>query len=97
MEMVEIWMVGGEFMNKKALTKAVIEFILETGRMVILAVVPLLIIMISPALENKPVTINFALIQWTAVLVVLRGLDKALHEAGKAINNESLTRGLTRF
>lgn len=84
-------------MNKEVIIKAVSEFVLETGRMVLLAVVPLLIVMVSPALENKPVVLNLALIQWTAVLVVLRALDKAIHETGKAINNETLTKGLTRF
>jgi len=84
-------------MNKEVIIKAVSEFVLETGRMVLLAIVPLLIVMVSPALENKPVIMNLALIQWTAVLVVLRALDKAIHETGKAINNETLTKGLTRF
>lgn len=84
-------------MNKEAVAAAIVEFVLETGRMVLLAVVPLLIIMVSPALDNKPVVVNFALIQWTAVLVVLKALDKALHEAGKVINSENLAKGLTRF
>lgn len=84
-------------MNREAVAAAIVEFVLETGRMVLLAVVPLLIVMVGPALENKQVAINLPLIQWTAVLVVLKALDKALHEAGKVINSQTLTKGLTRF
>lgn len=36
--------------------------------------------------------------EWAGVIVVvLRFLDKALHEFGKANNNETLTKGITRF
>ena len=36
--------------------------------------------------------------EWAGILLlVLRGVDKLLHELGKESENESLSKGLTRF
>jgi hypothetical protein len=59
----------------------------EPLRLLVLAIIPFAIAYFS--------SLSY---EWAAViLLVLRFIDKVLHEYGKAEENESLTLGLTRF
>lgn len=70
------------------MTKEVIwEAIKEPLRLLVLAIIPIVLVYLG--------TIDT---QWALVLIViLRFVDKLLHELGKAKENELLELGLTRF
>ncbi len=56
-------------------------------RLLVLAIIPFILVYLE--------AINA---QWAVVItVVLKYIDKILHEMGKESGNEALTRGLTRF
>jgi len=67
------------------------EAIKEAGRVVVLAVLPILI----ADLESG--SFDWRLIAVTAGLTLLRFIDKFFHELGSNEDNESLSKGLTRF
>lgn len=70
-------------MDKKALWEATKEPL----RLLVLAIIPFGLAYTE--------TISY---EWaTALTLVLKGTDKFLHEVGKNIESESLTKGLTRF
>jgi hypothetical protein len=69
--------------------EAFIEAIKEPLRLLVLALIPLLINWISgQAWDPQFITI---------VLIILRAVDKILHDIGKEVGNEVLEGGLTRF
>jgi hypothetical protein len=70
-------------MDKKVLWEAVKEPL----RLLVLAIIPV----VSVYLEV--LTVEWA----TVLLVVLRFVDKYLHELGKEEKNDNLTKGITRF
>jgi len=73
-------------MDWKKLTP-LFEAIKEPLRLLLLAILPFGIAYV----QDLPY-------EWAAIiLVILRFLDKLLHELGKATNDDRLTRGLTRF
>lgn len=68
-----------------------IEALKELGRVVVLAVIPILI----TSLENME--IDWRLVGTVAAIAALRAIDKWLHLTGKEKSNDLLTAGLTRF
>jgi len=74
-------------MTNEKLLKTIWEAAKEPLRLLVLAILPVLI-----------VSLNELPYEWAAIaIVLLRLLDSVLHEVGKETNNETLTRGLTRF
>ena len=70
-------------MNKTALTEA----IKEPLRLLVLAIMPIVLVWLG--------TFNT---EWAiAIVVILRFIDKLLHEIGKDTDSESLTKGLVGF
>lgn len=69
----------------------IIEAIKQAGRIIAVAIVPLLI----SQLQNN--SIDWKAIGVTGAIALLMGIDKYLHLEGKVTENESLTKGLTRF
>lgn len=66
---------------------AIWEAVKEPLRLLALAIIPFLLVYFGQ--------INA---EWAVALtVVLRFVDKLLHEIGKETNNESLAKGITRF
>ena len=74
-------------MTNEKLLKTIWEAAKEPLRLLVLSVLPVLITSLAE------------LSYWWAgvAIVFLRLLDSVLHEVGKETNNETLTRGLTRF
>jgi hypothetical protein len=71
--------------------KAFKEALKEAGRVVLLAVLPLLI----SGLENN--SLDLRIVAVVGGVTLLRFVDKYMHELGKEENNEELLKGLTRF
>lgn len=74
-------------MNKKA----IIEALMELGRTAVLSAIPVIIL----SLESW--SIDWRVLIACTAIPVLRAVDKLLHVQGKETENESLTKGLTRF
>jgi len=72
-------------MNKEA----VLEAIKEPLRLLMLALLPLLVNWIS----GQPWNVEFI----TVIVIILRAVDKILHDIGTQTGNETLKGGLTRF
>ena len=70
---------------------ALIEALKELGRVVLIAIVPVLI----EQLTNGSVDVKT--IGIIATLAVLRAIDKFLHETGKNAGDPNLMKGLTQF
>ena len=68
-----------------------IEAIKQAGRIIAVAIVPLLI----SQLTNN--TFDLRTVAVTGTVALLMAVDKYLHLEGKLEKNESLTKGLTRF
>ena len=68
-----------------------IEAIKQAGRIIAVAIVPLLI----SQLTNN--TFDLRTVAVTGAVALLMAVDKYLHLEGKLEKNESLTKGLTRF
>ena len=67
--------------------KPILEAAKEPLRLLVLAIIPFAI-----------AWANGGGYEWAGIMVVvLRGLDKFLHEIGKEKENEGLIKGLTRF
>ena len=74
-------------MNKEQFLKAIVNVLKEAGRWVVLALIPVVLTYLE--------TISA---EWAGILIViLRVLDKFIHELGKETENENLITGLTRF
>jgi len=74
-------------MTNQKLWKTLWEAAKEPLRLLVLSVLPVLI-----------TSLNELSYWWAALaIVLLRLLDSVLHEVGKETNNETLTKGLTRF
>lgn len=71
--------------------KAIKEALLEMGRVMVLAAIPLLIDGLS---KNM---IDWRLVAVSVAIAGLRFIDKLLHEWGKESENPRLSKGLTRF
>lgn len=71
--------------------QALIEALKEALRVVLIAVLPIII----SGLENG--SIEPKLVVVTAIIALLRFIDKALHEVGKSLENENMIKGITRF
>lgn len=71
--------------------KYLIEALKEAGRVVLIAVVPILVDQLSTG------EFNLRLIWVAGAIAGLRFLDKLLHEAGKEAGNDLVAKGLTRF
>ena len=67
------------------------EAIKEFGRIVVLAVVPVLI----AGLEGSGV--SFKTVAIVGALALLRAIDRYLHKVGKEKGSDKLSLGLTRF
>jgi len=84
--------------NYEAIILGITTFFVETGRIVLIATIPLILVSVETAMtKGVPIEIPWTLIQWTAILTALRALDRALHEVGKSLGNEDMKKGLTRF
>ena len=68
-----------------------IEAIKQAGRIVLVAIVPLLIAQLNDS------SLNWKAILVTGATALLMAIDKYLHLEGKLEKNEALTKGLTRF
>lgn len=77
-----------KYLNKEAFLKA----LTEAGRVLLIAVVPLLITMIGNGFE-----FDWKLILATALIAELKFIDKYIHVLGQELDSESLKKGLTRF
>jgi hypothetical protein len=74
-------------MTNEKLLKTIWKAAKEPLRLLVLAVLPVLITHLSQ--------LDY---QWAVVgTLLLRLIDSVLHEVGKETNNETLTKGLTRF
>jgi len=71
--------------------EAIVSGLFEMGRIAAVAALP---IIISQLQAGK---IDWRTIIVVIVLAILKAIDKAIHEYGKAIDNDNLTLGLTRF
>lgn len=71
--------------------KATIEALKELARVALMAAIPLLI----QGLQHSE--INWQAVGVASVIAVLRTVDKYLHELGKEVENNKLSKGLTRF
>ena len=69
--------------------QAIIDGLLEVGRLAVLAIIPILI--------DRFTGQEMSLELQAGILVALRFLDKVLHSVGKRENNELLLKGITRF
>ncbi len=68
-----------------------VEALKEVARIAILSAIPILIDGIS---QGK---VNWTLVVSAVMISALRGVDKLLHLEGKALGNNTLTRGITQF
>lgn len=76
------------------------EAIKEPGRLVLLAVVSWLLTEGSSLIVNRlggQLSSETKMIVTGLLISTLRGVDAYLHELGKEMGNENLTKGLTRF
>lgn len=71
--------------------KPIIEALKELGRVAVIAAIPVAIDGLSSG------ELNLKLVLTSAIIAVLRGLDKFMHLEGKVEGNDLLTGGLTRF
>ena len=71
--------------------KIIIEALKEGGRVILLAIVPVLIVQIE---QNQ---LDWRAIGVVGILALLRVLDKFMHLVGKDKKDPRLTLGLTRF
>lgn len=76
-----------KYLSKEALLKA----LTEAGRVVLIAVVPLAIDMLS---NNE---FDLRLIAIAGLIAVLRLVDKYIHLIGVELDSEALKKGITRF
>lgn len=67
------------------------EALKELARVVVLAVIPIAIDGLTKG------EIDYKILLVAGLIAFLRGLDKLLHEIGKAKENDLLKKGLTRF
>ncbi len=86
-----VWKEGEHMVEKETSKQVLFEAGKELARVVLLAILPVLII----SLEKGDV-------DWRAVglagsVALLRAVDKGLHELGKVIDSDMLTKGLTQF
>ena len=77
----------GEVLKMEALKKAAIEAL----RVAVLAVIPIVIDGLSNGM------IDLRLVGISALIALLRFVDKYLHNLGKEQENDILIKGLTRF
>lgn len=75
----------------KDLKATLLEGFKESLRVVLLAVVPVLV----TSLEKNE--LDWRSVGIVAVLALLRGVDKWVHEWGKVVDSDNMTKGLTRF
>lgn len=87
---------------------AIKEALKEVSRWLVLSIVSWLITETVAQLTKVPATVSvhvwvftyaipFRLTLQTILTVVGRGIDKALHETGKAVGNTRLMKGITQF
>lgn len=74
---------------------AFIEALKEAARIVLMSIIP--IILLGFDSRTRTVHIDWFLVQFTAVVTLLRFVDSYLHQQGKAKDNDILKGGLTRF
>jgi len=77
--------------NWNKIPEPVIEGVKELGRVALIAVIPIII----AGLETN--TFSWKLILVVAAIAILKGLDKFVHKTGVEQDNDSLSKGLTRF
>lgn len=70
-----------------SMLKGVKEFL----RIGLIAILPVLIYQI----ENN--SVDYKMITVLGIVAILKAVDKTLHERGKELGNENLTKGLVRF
>lgn len=67
----------------------------EAGRLIVMAIIPVILMGIN--LQARTVEIDWFLVQFTAVVTLLRFVDSLLHEMGKERGSKLMEGGLTRF
>lgn len=77
------------------ITEAIKEALKEAARLVLMAIIPIILMGINT--QTRTVEVDWFLVQFTALITVLRFIDSWLHEKGKAEGNEDMAKGLTRF
>lgn len=67
------------------------EALKELARVLVLAVISVAIDFLSRG------SVNYGALGIAVCIAILRALDKWLHEKGKALEDENMSKGLTRF
>ena len=70
---------------------SILKALKEAGRIILIAIIPLVI----DGLNRNAINVRAIII--LAAITFLRFVDKLLHEEGKLRKNETLKEGLTRF
>jgi hypothetical protein len=71
--------------------ESLLEATKEMARVTLLAIIPVSIVMVEDG------SFNWTILLSTALIALLRAVDKFLHEQGKATGDENMSKGLTRF
>ena len=69
----------------------IVEALKQAGRIVAVAIIPLIINQLNSS------SFDWKAIGVTGAIALLMAVDKFLHLEGKVTDNDSLTKGLTRF
>lgn len=79
--------------------KPLIEGLKETGRVVLLGIIPIILTSINTS--TGEIKINWSIVLASGVTILLtallKGIDKDLHLTGKIEGDDTKTRGLTQF
>ena len=79
--------------------KPLIEGLKETGRVVLLGIIPVILTSINTS--TGEIKINWSVVLATGLTLLLtallKGVDKDIHLNGKLEGNDTKTRGLTQF
>ena len=75
--------------------RALGEALKESARIVLIAIIP--IVLMGVDMQGKTVQIDWFLVQFTAIVSFLRFADSWLHQRGKEIGNDTMSKGLVRF
>ncbi len=82
-------------LKKYLFSDATLEALKDLARTVYFAAYPIVLMGINQ--ETGVIAINWLVIKVVIIAAVLKSIDKWMHEWGKKIDNESLTKGLSRF
>ena len=82
-------------MKKKVDYKPFKDALLELCRVILLAIIPVAVASID--VKTGALAFNWQVMYAVAMLAGLRFADKLLHKYGKATNDPTMAKGLTRF